>query len=279
MHLLAPMWAVTVNTLRETVRDRVLYAFVFFALIMTLAGVLLGSLSVYQDDRILQDIGLFTISTIGGIIAIFVGTSLVYKEVDRRTIYLIYSKPISRWQFVCGKFLGLSLCVLIVTLLMGLFLVGTIIVTAHPRGAETLAQMAPTMIQVAQAMIPLMVVSLALIYLELLLVIAMATFFSTFSTPLMSVLFTLALWLCGHMGQSLLLLSRHASNAGVKMFFAGIYNILPDLAHLTQMRSDFMYPPHQLPQEAFVLVTVYVLAYIVILLSLATVITENREIQ
>jgi Cu-processing system permease protein len=262
---LGPVMAVTLNTLRETVRDRVLYAFVLFALVVTLAGVLLGSLSVYQDERILEDLGLFTISTIGGIIAIFVGTNLVYKELDRRTIYLIFTKPISRWQFIWGKFLGLSLCILIVTMLMGVFLMGTVLVTSP--AADRLS------------IVPVILQALGLIYLELLLVIALATFFSTFSTPLMSVLFTLGLWLAGHMSQALLALSRLAHDAGVKTLFQYIYYLIPDLATLTQMRSSLMSPPNQLPMDSFLLVAAYIVGYIMLLLSFATVITEQREFQ
>src|ERR1700676_5019737 len=98
------VWAIAINTFRETIRDRVLYACVVFAIFLTLAGILLGSLSVSQNLRVLEDIGLFTISTIGGVIAIFAGTNLVYKELDKRTIYLIFTKPIGRWQFILGKF-------------------------------------------------------------------------------------------------------------------------------------------------------------------------------
>lgn len=254
--------AIALNTFRETVRDRVLYAFVLFALVLTLAGILLGSLSVQQDMRILEDLGLFTISTIGGVIAIFVGTNLVYKELDKRTIYLIFTKPISRWQFIFGKFLGLALCLLIVTALMGAFLIALV---------GWYAQAAPP--------VTLLLESLALIYLELLFVISVATFFSTFATPLMSVLFTLGMWMSGHMAQSLLALGNMSSQPGTKALFQAIYYILPDLSRLTQIRAEIVSPTYNLPAEALTLITVYILGYILLLLTLATVITERREFQ
>ena len=257
------VWAIAINTFRETVRDRVLYAFVIFAVVFTLAGMLLGSLSVNQDTRILEDIGLFTISTIGGVIAIFVGTNLVYKEIDRRTIYLIFTKPIARWQFIFGKFLGLALCVLIVTALMGGFLMLMVFGFYH----EQAYYIGP------------MLGSLGLIYCELLLVIALATFFSTFATPLMSVLFTLGLWISGHMGQSLLALSQMSTSESTKALFQVIYHILPDLAKLTQIRADLMSAATSamLDTHALTLVTTYIVGYIVLLLSFATIITERRE--
>ena len=253
--------AIALNTFRETVRDRVLYAFVVFAIILTLAGILLGTLSVGQSVRVLEDIGLFTISTIGGVIAIFVGTNLVYKELDKRTIYLIFTKPIARWQFIVGKFLGLALCLFAVTVMMGAFLIAT----AYFNGERNLIAM---------------VASLGLLYLELLLVNALATFFSTFATPLMSVIFTLGLWICGHLSDSLNALGNMSTNPLVKTLFAGIYHLLPDLAKLTQIRFEILAAskaaPHFSP-EMLIVIIAYVFAYIVILLSFATAVTERRE--
>jgi Cu-processing system permease protein len=255
------VWAIAINTFRETVRDKVLYAFVIFALVVTLAGILLGSLSITQTPRVLEDIGMFTISTIGGVIAIFVGTNLVYKELDKRTIYLIFTKPIRRWQFILGKFLGLALCLLAVTVMMGGFLMAT----AYFNGERNMLAM---------------VESLALLYVELLLVNALATFFSTFATPLMSMIFTLGLWVCAHLTQSLLQLGNMSTSPVVKALFNGIYYALPDLSRLTQVRFGIIAAAENAPHfstESIVLIMAYVFAYIVILLSFATVVTERRE--
>jgi Cu-processing system permease protein len=255
------VWAIGINTFRETVRDRVLYAFVFFALFVTLMGMLLGSLSISQNLRVLEDIGMFTISTIGGIIAIFVGTNLVYKELDKRTIYLIFTKPIRRWQFIVGKFLGLALCLLAVTAMMG----ATLMLVSWMNGERNVIAM---------------IESLGLLYLELLLINALATFFSTFGTPLMSTIYTLGLWICGHLGPSLTHLADMSPSPAVRAIFNGIYHLLPDLAKLTQIRFDILAAAKTAPHfssETVILILAYVFAYIVILLSLATVVTERRE--
>ncbi|MBX9720129.1 MAG: ABC transporter permease, partial [Candidatus Obscuribacterales bacterium] len=180
MRSLRAATAIALNTFRETVRDRILYAIVIFAFIATLAGIVFGTLSADQDARVLEDLGLFVITMFGGIIAVFVGTNLVFKEIDRRTIYLIVTKPINRWEFVSGKFLGLALCLFVTNFAMGLFFNG---VVWWQTGS--LDQALP------------MLAAEALIYVELALVVAMATFFSTFCTPLMSMLFTLGLWTVG----------------------------------------------------------------------------------
>jgi Cu-processing system permease protein len=259
MRAIRPLIAIARNTFRETVRDRILYVFLLFAFVITLGGLLLGSLSIGQDLRILEDLGLATIAFIGGIIAIFVGTNLVYKEIDRKTIYLIVTKPISRWQFIVGKYVGLALCVGVVTFVMGGFLYAVI-------GLFSPGHMAS----------PLLLESVALIYLELLFVTALATFFSSFATPIMSIVFTLALWFIGHMGQSLRQLGALSDNAAAKQFCNAVYWLLPDLARLTQVRGELMYG-HQIDAQLFFYLTAYILAYMILLLSVATVIMERRE--
>ncbi|HMO23622.1 MAG TPA: ABC transporter permease subunit, partial [Candidatus Melainabacteria bacterium] len=118
--------AIALNTFRESVRDRVLYAFFIFACLITMLGIVLGSLSIGQEIRIIEDLGLSVIAIIGGIITVFTGTTLVYKELDKRTIYVIFSKPVTSWQFILGKYLGLAACIILVTAAMGLFLVALI---------------------------------------------------------------------------------------------------------------------------------------------------------
>ncbi len=100
--------AVAANTFRETVRERVLYNLVFFAILMTLAGLLLGQLSIRQDEKIIKDIGLAAMDLFGTLIAVFIGTGLVSKEIERRSLYPLLAKPLSRGEFYLGKFAGLA---------------------------------------------------------------------------------------------------------------------------------------------------------------------------
>ena len=100
--------AVAANTFRETVRERVLYNLVFFAILMTLSGLLLGQLSIRQDEKILKDIGLAAMDFFGVLIAVFMGTGLVSKEIERRSLYPLLAKPLTRGEFFLGKFAGLA---------------------------------------------------------------------------------------------------------------------------------------------------------------------------
>ncbi len=265
LSVIEPVAAIALNTFRETVRDRIIYALIFFAAIVTVLGIVLGSLSVGQDIRILKDIGLAAISFIGGIIAVFAGTNLVYKELERRTIYIIFSKPVSGWQFVLGKYIGLCLCVFVMVVAMGAFL--SIIVTAisgNLAGASFFDQIK----EITQ--------ELSLIYLELLFVTALATFFSTFSTPVLSVLFTLAIWLAGHLGESLLELGKLTQNQLVAQILSIIFYCLPDFAGLTRIRGHLLYGTAPGTEVLTYLVT-YVLAYVLMLLVLAAIVTERKE--
>lgn len=260
--LINPVFVIALNTFRETVRDRVLYAFFVFACSITVLGILLGSLSVGQDIRIIEDIGLTAIAIIGGIICVFAGTNLVYKELERRTIYVIFTKPVSSWQFIAGKYLGLVMCIFVVTLAMGTFLLG--LIWMQDPGHQI------------QLHLSRLIASLGLVFLELLFVLALATFFSTFSTPIMSVIFTLSLWFIGHLGGSLLDLSRMSSNPATQQILNALYWCLPDLAQLTRVRSVIMYGKEP-TQEIIIFLLSYVFAFIVFLLVLASVVNERRE--
>lgn len=258
--------AIALNTFRETVRDRVLYAILIFACLATIAGSVFGSLSADQDMRVLEDLGLCAISVFGGVIALFIGTTLVFKEIDKRTIYLIVTKPIWRWEFITGKFLGLSLCIFVTNFAMGLFFLAVI----YWQSGSFLAA-AP------------MFCALALIYLELVLLVAMATFFSTFCTPLMSMIFTFGLWLVGHLSFSFEMLKKMAlekenPNQAAAILADFLHYSMPDLAKLTQIRSEFMdasLSPGAANSLAWI--TIYIVAYVVLLLSLSSAIAERKE--
>lgn len=261
MSKLSPVAAIAVNAFRESVRDRILYALILFSFIATILGIVLGSLSIGQDIRVLEDFGLAAIAFIGGVIAVFAGTNLVYKELERRTIYLIFTKPVSGWQFIAGKYIGLSLCVLVMVACMAAFLIALVSIV-HGGWNAALA------LSISNAV--------ALIYLELLFVIALATFFSTFATPVLSVLFTLSLWLAGHLGNSLNELGKLSQNPAVSTLTNTIFWLLPDFASLTKIRAYIVYGQNP-GIEAVAFMTSYVASYIVILLVLSAIVTERKE--
>jgi ABC-type transport system involved in multi-copper enzyme maturation permease subunit len=244
------------NTVREAIRNRVLYTLVFFAVLLIGTGVLLSTLSYVERGRILQDVGLAAIRLFGAAIAVFVGIGLIHNEVDRRTIYTILSKPLSRTEFLLGKYFGL-----LVTLWLQLVVMGGVF------GACSLLAGAPLTEAHAAA--------LALTAVELGLLAALATLFSAFTTPMLASLFTVGLYLIGHLTRNLRDLGRHSDVAAVREATAVLHRVLPDLESfnlttqavhgLTVTASDVWLP------------LVYGAGYSVLVLCLASVVFERRD--
>ncbi len=198
------------NTFRETIRDRILYAILVFALLMIAGTIVLGTLTIGQDLKILLDVGLAAIELFGVAIAIFVGTSLLHKELDKRTVFTVLTKPVSRWQFILGKFLGLSATLGILLLLMG----GAFLALVFWR-AGTLP--------------PGLVGAVGMIGIQLALLVAVSLFFSTFTSPVLSMILTFCLYVIGHNSENLHLLSQKAGPAA-RMVADALYYALPNLS-------------------------------------------------
>jgi Cu-processing system permease protein len=247
------------NTFREAVRDRVLYNLVLFVLILTAAAVFIGELSGGQERKIIVDLGLSAMLLFGVFIAIFVGVGLVYKEIERRTVYAIFSKPVGRGEFLIGKYLGLCLTLLVNVGVMGAGVSLALIYVSH--GWDPLA------LSIWPAIL--------LIYVELMVLTGIAFLFSSFSSPALSALLTFFVFFIGHFSADLKSLANSMGGRTSRWLFAGLYYVLPNLANLT-----FITPAAhgQLPNAARVaMVTLYSLVYIVMVLAAATVIFNRRN--
>ncbi len=158
------VYAIAINTFKEVIRDKIFYSLVFFAILLLGASVLLSTLTVGEQSKIIEDLSLSGIEIFGVIIAIFVGIGLVNKELEKKTIYTIISKPIKRWQFLLGKYLGLALTLLSYVAVMTVCYMLVLLAYTDTLPWQTL-------------------IAVLLIYVELLVVTASAILFSTFSTP------------------------------------------------------------------------------------------------
>jgi ABC-type transport system involved in multi-copper enzyme maturation permease subunit len=172
---------VAINTFREAVRDRVLYNLIVFALMMMGAAILVGEISIGIDRLVIINLGLSAISIFGLVMAIFIGVGLVYKEMEKRTLYSLLAKPVRRWEFLVGKFGGLVLTLVVNTLFMTVGLAAALLYVSR-QFARTDATI---------------LVAIYFILLELALVTAFALFFSCFSSPILSTLFTLGIYVAG----------------------------------------------------------------------------------
>lgn len=251
--------AVARNTFREAVRDRVLYNLILFVLLLTGAAVFLGELSAAQESKIIIDMGLSAMLLFGAFIAVFVGVSLVYKEIERRTIYAIFSKPVGRGEFLLGKYLGLCLTLAVNVAVMG---VGVSLALIYVEGG-------------ASALAVNIWPAAALIYVELMILVAVALLFSSFSSPMLSALLTFFVFVIGHFNTDLKELASSMDSAAARSLFNALYYTLPNFSHFSYITAA---AHGRTPSvEAFAGAVLYGLVYSAVLLSIASLIFKRRN--
>ncbi len=248
--------AIAFNTVREAVRNKVLYALLFFGVLLIGTGILVSSLSYVEMDRILQSVGLSSLRLFGALIAIFVGVGLIHKEVDRRTIYTILSKPVSRTEFLIGKYLGLVLTLWMQVVIMAVAFVVVSLVSGAPLDGGHAA-------------------AVLLAAFELAVVVGVATLFSSFTSPMLASLFTAGFYLVGHVTRDLRELGAQSGDPALQKLTAGLFHVLPDLESFNLTAQAI----HQLPISASqVLLPIgYAVATIAVLLAMASMIFQRRD--
>lgn len=251
--------AIARNAFREAVRDRVLYNLVLFVLLLIGAAIFLGELSAGQEAKIIIDLGLSAMLLFGVFIAIFVGVGLVYKEIERRTLYAILSKPIGRGQFLLGKYLGLCATLLVNVVIMGIGLSAAL--TYLHRGWN------PLIVNVWPAIL--------LIYLELAIITGIALLFSSFSTPALSALLTFFTFIIGHFSADLKALANSSNSSLARFVFRALYYLLPNLSNYSAITAA----SHGLVPDggSIVLAIAYAFVYSAVLVAGATLIFGRRN--
>src|SRR5215218_9850377 len=190
-------WWVAVNVFKESVRDRVPYNLAVFAVLLISSSYLLGQLTAGQDVKIIKDLGLAATAVFGLFIAIFIGIGLVSKEVERRSVYALLTKPLSRTHFIIGKYAGLVLTLAVNVSVMTIALYAVLGYLTFTQGRDARAGWD------APGVDPRLLIAVALIFVQLMIVTAIALFFSTFSTPILSAAFTLGFYIAGHFNADL----------------------------------------------------------------------------
>jgi ABC-type transport system involved in multi-copper enzyme maturation permease subunit len=253
--------AIARNAFREAVRDRVLYNLVVFVLLLIAGAIFLGEISAGQEAKIIVDMGLSAILLFGVFIAIFVGVGLVYKEIERRTLYAILSKPIGRGEFLLGKYLGLCLTLMVNVAIMGVGL--SLALIAVKRGWN------PLVVRIWPAIL--------LIYVELIILTGVAMLFSAFSSPALSALLTFFVFVIGHFSADLKALANSMGSKPTRLIFAGLYYVLPNLANYNGITAA----AHGVMPDARAVAaaTVYGLIYIAVLLAATTLIFSRRNLK
>jgi len=251
---------VAFNTFREAVRDRVLYNLVAFALLISAAAVLVGEVSIDIERLVVVNLGLTAVSLFGVVIAIFIGIGLVSKEIEKKTLYTVLSRPVRRWEFVVGKFVGLTGTLVVNTFLMAIGVLLALLYVAH---------------RFEQADVWVLV-ALYFIVLQFLIVCALALVFSSFSTPLMSAVFTFALFVIGSLADDLRGFARITQGlpgvvATVIAYLVpnfSAFNIITQAAH-----GD------PVPGRLILYNTIYALLYSAMAISGAVLIFQRRNLK
>jgi len=257
MNSTSKIFAVALNTFRETVRDRILYNLVFFVLLITAAAIFLGELTAGNEGRVIVNLGLSVVLVFGAFIAIFVGVGLVSKEIEKRTVYAIFAKPVGRGEFLIGKYLGLCLTLLVNVAVMAL---GISLALLYVGGTNLIGSVWAAAL---------------LIYFELAILTATAILFAGFSSPILSALLTFFVFIIGHFSAALKQLAESLGSQAAKIFFAGLYYLLPNLSFFS-FTANAAYG--ELPSVAYLATAfLYALVYICVVLFLAVFIFSRRN--
>ena len=257
------------HVFKESVRDKVLYNLVLFAVLLIATSYLLGQLTAGQEIKIIKDLGLAASSVFGLFIAVFIGIGLVSKEVERKSIYSLLSKPISRPAFLIGKYAGLVLTLAVNLSIMAMALYGVLGYmwwTSSPAVRDVLE---------APVLDPRLMAALLMVFVQLALITAIALFFSSFSSPMLSAAFTFGLYVAGHFNTDLRHFETVVDSPAAARLARTLYYVLPNFAAF-DIKAQVVHG-QAVPTGYLLLTTGYALMYIAALLVAAMWIFSRRD--
>ncbi len=254
---LTRIWAIAANGFREVIRDRILYVIGFFALLLVIASRILPQVAVSADEKIFLDLGIGAMSILGAIVAIFVGTGLINKEIEKRTVLILIPKPISKAEFIVGKHLGLSAVLLVLVATMTIIYLSLMSLSSisYPLGS--------------------LLVAIVYILIELALLTAVAMAFGVFTSSILATLLSFGVYVMGHLSRDLLELGKITKNESIEALTKTMFLILPDLERLN-LKNEAVYGLLPTTGELFSS-AVYGLVYIVLLLTITILIFSQRQ--
>ena len=250
--------AIALNTFRETVRDKVLYNLVLFALILIGSSYLLGQLSIRQEIKIIKDLGIASVAIFGTVIAIFIGIGLVSKEIDKRTLHALLPKPITRGEFILGKYFGLCLTLAVNVCIMS-------------------AGLYAVLFYMTRSFEPALLKAIYLIFFQLAIVTAVALLFSTFSSSVLSGVLTGFVYVAGHFSADLKNFETVVESGVLPKITILLYYLLPNLRNFDVKARVVAGEP--VPWAFLGHASLYGIAYIAILLIIAGLVFRSRNIK
>lgn len=256
----ARIYHIARNTFREAVRDRVLYNLIAFALLLSGSAILVSQISIDIERLVVVDLGLSAVSLFGVVIAIFIGIGLVSKEIEKRTLYTVLSRPVRRWEFIVGKFCGLAGTLIVNASLMAIGVFGALLYVAHKFGRPD----------------AWIFVALYFIILEFLVICSLSLLFSSFSSPLLSAVFSFSLFVIGSFADDLRGFAR-LTHGFTHWVATGAAYIVPNFSTLNVISAV----AHKQPVGMNLIVqnTLYAVFYTVMVMSGAILIFERRNLK
>ncbi len=260
--------ALALNTFREAVRNKVLYILLMFALVLLSMTYFFSQGALHEQLRVIRDVGLVGIEIIGALIAIFIGVNLVYKELDRKTVFALIPKPIHRWEFVLGKYLGMLvtlavlMAIMAVTLFVVLWFSQSVFGGDNDNGTVLRA--------------------IVLVFGEVAVITAVAVLFSSFSSPILSGALTLGIFAVGHFTPELRELIGKLESPSLRALLRGGMRLFPDL-HLFYVSGSMIGGQHVSIHGAYVdwpyvgMAGVYGALYCAAAIALSMIIFSRRD--
>ena len=250
--------AIAQNTAREAIRDKILYSILFFAVLVIALSLVAEEITIGDQAKVVRSVAQGAIDIFGAVIAMFLGVSLVWKELDRKTIYTVLSKPIPRWKFVLGKYLGL----------MGTLAIEVGILVVLYTALMTARQGFPAGVVFASA---------GLLMVELALLTAWATLFSAASSPITAAAFTLSVFVIGHLADDIWLFGNQAESPAVQSMARALYWALPNFEVLSIREAAVHHAP--VPWKQLGPAVLYGLGYTASVLVGAVMVFERKDIR
>ena len=247
---------IALATFREAVRDKILHSILFFAGLLLVLSLGVRELSVGDTGKAVQGVALGGIAFIGAVIAVFLGVGLVWKELERKTIYTLASKPLPRWQLLLGKYAGLWLTLMVeVAAMTGLYIAIVGPTEGWPSG--------PTW------------VALAMLGMELTLLCAWATLFSTLAAPTSAAGYTISVYVIGHFADDLLRFGQASDDPGFRSLALALYRVVPNLEAFN-LRAEAIHGV-VVPASELLATSAYGLGYTAAVLGLAMLVFQSRD--
>ena len=247
--------AVAQNTFRQTLRERLFLNIIIFGVFMILLAMVLANITFGYPDRVVRSIGLSGISIAANLIALLVGVALVHQEIDRKTLFVVLTRPVRRWEYAVGRYLGLMTTIALSLVGLGLIFGFTLIVV---RGELLLGD----------------VLAIGMCWFEAAVIAGVAISLSAFSTPTLSAGIGLGIWLASATTDDLLRLTQMAGGMPHQVA-KGVYYLLPSLSRFN-FREAVIYQ-QQIASADYLAACAYGLIYSCFLLVLASVILSRRE--